>query len=131
MAVTSKRLETIYSTNVLIITDKCSEIQYSGYFLIKSLVRGNGSTHFRGGFASFNRQFIEAIPICIPTKSGELKTVLHIVELVGRMTATRHKLIEKQLSDSERERLERESESYARRIDDLVCELYGVNEIPE
>jgi hypothetical protein len=99
--------------------------------LSDSFVRANGGTHFRGGFASFNRQFIEAIPICVPKKGIERKIASRIVGRVKEVTDTKSKLVDAQISGRERERLEREVEAHEKRIDELVCELYGVKEIPE
>jgi hypothetical protein len=47
------------------------------------------------------------------------------------ITKGKKRLADVHLSDREREQLEREVEAHESQIDELVCELYGVKEIPE
>jgi len=94
-------------------------------------IRASGGTHFRGGFASFNRQFIENIPIVIPETSAEMKFSNRIIEHVQQVMYLKNQVQGDNISDQQRTMFEREIESHESRIDELVCQLYGISEIPE
>ena len=94
-------------------------------------IKANVTTHFRGGFASFNRQFIEQVPIKLPETASERRDADRIVERVRRIIEAKKRLQGTTLGQHERERLERQVEAHESGIDALVCRLYGVDEIPE
>ena len=93
-------------------------------------IKVNISTHFRGGFASFNRQFIEQVPIKLPETAAERRDAERISERVRQIIDAKRKLQRATLGQNERERLERQVEAHEAAINQLVCGLYGVDEIP-
>ena len=94
---------------------------------MKETIRDN----FRGGYLSLNKQFLGLLPIKIPRDDGEKEASRGIAARGIQIIAVKKRLATPGLSDREREQLEREIEGHERRIDELVCELYGVKEIPE
>jgi hypothetical protein len=94
---------------------------------MKATIRDN----FRGGYLSLNKQFIGLLPIKIPQNPDEKKISEKIARRASQTLGIRSKLSDIHLSDRERDQLEREIEAYETQIDALVCELYGVKEVPE
>jgi len=89
------------------------------------------SSHFHSGYFPANKQFIKNIPIRIPKTKDEKLLAGKIVTRVQRITAAKTSKNIAKIGISERERIEREIEAYEYEIDELVCQLYGVNEIPD
>ena len=89
------------------------------------------SAPFRGGFHSANRQFIEPLLIrrIDPSSAADLKMRDDLVVLVGQMLALQKKLREtRPESKDERHELERQIQRADEKIDDQVCDLYGLDE---
>jgi len=99
--------------------------------LADSLIKHAARYRFRGGFSSYNKQFIEGLPIKIPEARAERKLADQIAERVERVIDAKKQLQKGALGDRAVERLQREIEAHEQRIDELVCRLYGVDEIPE
>jgi hypothetical protein len=97
--------------------------------LIDVFVKSRSRYHFRGGFASYNRQFIKAIPIKIPKTKAEKETARMISERVQRAIQLWSQL-QNQEGDHERSRTEREIESQGAAISSLVLRVYGIDTIP-
>jgi hypothetical protein len=89
------------------------------------------SSHFHGGYFPANKQFIQELPIKIPRTKAEKEQSEQISSYVETIIKTKYKVQNNKLSDRERERFEREIEANESRIDELVCELYGVDKIPD
>ncbi len=102
-----------------------------GSQMANAFICASGGTHFRGGYCSFNRQFIGQLPIKIPTTCEDKEIAAQISSYVQKVIETKTMLQRNKLSDRERDRHERKIEAHEARIDELVCELYGVDEIPE
>lgn len=94
---------------------------------MKKTVRDN----FRGGYLSLNRQFLGLLPIKLPETDREKLLAGRISERVTKVIQSKKRLLSTRLSQHERTRVEREIEAYESEIDEFVCELYGVKEIPE
>jgi hypothetical protein len=99
--------------------------------LADSFIKHAARYRFRGGFSSYNKQFIEGLPIKIPEARAERKLADQIVERVERVIEAKKQLQKGAVGDRAVERLQREIEAHEQRIDELVCRLYGVDEIPE
>ena len=98
--------------------------------LAEKYIRATVSTHFRGGFASYNRQFIEELPIKLPETAAEKKLAERIVSAVRGIMGAKVKLRDGKLSDRERRTLEGDVENLEQRIDQAVFDLYGVEGLP-
>jgi hypothetical protein len=85
--------------------------------------------HFRGGFVSYNKQFIKAIPVKIPETRSERDLARRISERVQRVIQLWAQL-QSQDGDHERSRIEREIESQGDGISKLVLRIYGVESVP-
>jgi hypothetical protein len=94
---------------------------------MKETIRDN----FRGGYLSLNKQFLGLLPITVPQDKGEKEAAMRIADRSLRIIETKKRLVISYLSDRETAQLEREIEAHEKRIDELVCELYGMKEIPE
>jgi hypothetical protein len=88
------------------------------------------TTRFHSGWFAYNKQYIEQIPIKIPEAGQERKLADEIVQRVERIIAAKKRLQNGALGGRAVERFEREIEAHEKRIDGLVCRLYGVDEIP-
>lgn len=85
------------------------------------------STRFAGGFYAYNRQYIKALPIVIPTASPQMALRDQIIAFAKKIMSLYQNI--STISDSSRwELLEREAIVYEEKIDDLVYELYGLTE---
>lgn len=98
--------------------------------LAEHYIRASVSTHFRGGFASYNRQFIDGLPIKIPKTEAEKKLAKRITETVKTIMDAK-KTAHETMSDGDRARLESKIEAYEKRADQAVFELYGVQSFPD
>jgi len=94
---------------------------------MKKTIRDN----FRGGYLSLNKQFLGLLPIKIPQNKDENNAARRIAAKSFQLIDAKKRLMTSRLSDRERIQIEREIEAHKARIDELVCELYGVKEIPE
>lgn len=88
------------------------------------------TTKFHSGWFAYNKQYIEQVPICVPQGKDQERTAKGIADRVERVRSSMASLRKKKLTNRERERLHREIEAHEERIDELVCELYGVDGIP-
>ena len=88
------------------------------------------TTRFHSGWYAYNKQYIEQIPIKLPETAQERKLADQIVERVERIIEAKKQLQKGAAGDRAVERLQREIEAHEQRIDELVCRLYGVDEIP-
>jgi len=89
------------------------------------------SMTFRGGFYSANRQFIERLPMrCIDFENpAEKKMHDDLVALVDRMLELNKRLAPiRNTSCNERDEIQREIERTDHKIDNLVYDLYGLDE---
>ncbi len=89
------------------------------------------TTRFHSGWYAYSKSYLEQIPIKLPKTSQDKKLAIQISSFVDKIIKAKSKLRENKLSDRERERLERDIEANESRIDELVCELYGVDKIPD
>ena len=80
--------------------------------------------------AVVRNEYIEQIPIKIPATTQEQGLADQIAERVPLIIEAKRQLQESRGGDRAQERLEREIESHQQRIDALVCQLYGVDEVP-
>jgi type I restriction-modification system DNA methylase subunit len=87
------------------------------------------TTRFHSGWYAYNKQYIEQVPIKLPESAQERRHADQIAERVERIIAAK-KQLQRGGSDRAIERLQREIEGHEQRIDELVCRLYGVDEIP-
>jgi type I restriction-modification system DNA methylase subunit len=88
------------------------------------------TTRFHSGWYAYNKQFIEQIPVKLPETTQERKLAGQIAERVERIIEVKKQLQKGVAGDRAVERLEREIEAHERQIDERVCRLYGVDEIP-
>ncbi|MEI7879383.1 MAG: N-6 DNA methylase [bacterium] len=79
------------------------------------------STPFRGGYIALNRQYIEQLPIVVPRERAA-GTLRNLVEAILAL----HKEAAVAKSPHDKGALERQIHAATRQIDELVCELYGV-----
>jgi hypothetical protein len=98
--------------------------------LAESYIRTTVSTHFRGGFASYNRQFIEQLPIKLPTTPEDKKLAARITQSVRAIMDAKTALRQPKLSDRETKQHEAAIEAHEKRIDEAVFALYGVDGLP-
>ncbi len=89
------------------------------------------TTRFHSGWYAYSKAYIAQTPIKLPETAAERRDADRIIELVREIIDAKKKLQAPGLGDRERERVERIVESHERRIDELVCRLYGVDEIPD
>jgi hypothetical protein len=89
------------------------------------------TTPFHSGWYAYNKQYIEQIPIKLPANAEERKLADQIDQRVRRIIDAKKQLRKGGVGDRAGERLEREIEGDQQRIDELVCRLYGVDEIPD
>jgi hypothetical protein len=87
------------------------------------------TTRFHSGWYAYNKQYIEQIPLVLPHNAQQKKTASHIIERVERIIEVKTQL-QGGLGEHAAERSQREVEALEKRIDELVCELYGVDEVP-
>lgn len=87
------------------------------------------NSRFGGGYYSFNRQYIEPIPIRpIDFKSSNDKALHdHLVALVERMLDL-HKRVSEAKTPADKDRLQRQIDATDQEIDRLVYDLYGLTE---
>jgi len=76
-------------------------------------------------------RFLRDIPILVARSASQKKHASQISSYVEKIIKTKTKVQNNKLSDREQERFEREIEANESRIDELVCELYGVDKIPD
>ena len=88
------------------------------------------TTCFHSGWYAYNKQFIERLAIKVPETAAENQLSERISERVRQIIEAKRKLADAQLSDREQAQLGREVEAHEGKIDELVCELYGLKEIP-
>ena len=86
---------------------------------------------FHGGYFGANKQYIKDLPIKIPESNKDHRLAGQVARRAQEVHNAKKKLQTGRLSDRERERLEREIEAYESEIDELVCQLYGIDEIPD
>jgi hypothetical protein len=89
------------------------------------------STTLRGGWFRPFPQFMGQLPIKIPKTREQEQLAKQVSDRVIRIIKGKKRLADGRLSDRDREQVDREVEAHEKEIDELVCELYGVKEIPE
>jgi hypothetical protein len=92
-------------------------------------IRTNG-TPFRGGYLNCEIRFIRELPVKLPSTPAEKKLAARIADSVKAIMAAKTSLQNTMLSGHERSQLERTVETYEKRIDTDVFELYGVAGLP-
>lgn len=85
------------------------------------------STRFGGGFYAYNKQYIKALPIVIPSDSIQVGLRDRMIAFVKK-TMSLYENISTVSDSSRRELLEREATVYEEKIDDLVYEMYCLSE---
>ena len=88
------------------------------------------TTPFHSGWFAYNKQFIEQIPIKLPTTPEEKKLAERITQSVRTIMDAKAALRAPKLSDGEMTRLEAAIEANEKRIDEAVFALYGVEGLP-
>ncbi len=81
------------------------------------------STPFRGGYIALNKQYIEQMPIAIPSEGASI--ALH--NIVDRIMSL-HKQVAVAKSPPDKEAFERQIYAANREIDRLIYELYGLTD---
>jgi type I restriction-modification system DNA methylase subunit len=103
------------------------------------------SNHFHGGYYPANKQYLQHLPIKLPTTAEDKRLAGRIVESVRAIMDAKAKLRAPAppfsgvkgrlkpagLSDRETKSLEAEVEAHEKRIDEAVFALYGVDGLPE
>ncbi|MHB1034587.1 MAG: Eco57I restriction-modification methylase domain-containing protein [Pirellulales bacterium] len=89
------------------------------------------TTRFHSGWYAYSKLYLAQLPIKIPETAAEKKHARQVVERVLRIVEVKKSRAAGNLSDRERERLEREAESHEQGIDKIVAQLYGVDESPD
>ena len=85
------------------------------------------STHFSGGLFAYNKQYIQSLPIIIPVNQLQMNLRDQITDLAKKVMGLYQNMATS--SDSLRkELLMREATVYEERIDELVYDLYGLND---
>jgi hypothetical protein len=112
------------------------EVNFSIYYLLGVLnsslldwIVKLTSSKFGGGYYSFNRQYIEPLPIRTIDFSDPADKARHdrMVNLVQRMLDL-HRQLQAANSEASKQRLQREIDATDEKIDALVYELYGLTE---
>jgi len=87
------------------------------------------SSPYRGGYYSYNRQYIENIPICLIDSSNPTEKVQHdkLVALVESMLELQKKYHDAKM-EGDKELYERQIKIVDAQIDKLVYDLYGLTE---
>jgi hypothetical protein len=89
------------------------------------------TTKFHSGWYAYNKQYIEQLPIKLITTREEKIKEKQIVGRVDKILEIKSLIQNKKLSDREIDNYQRQLDSYEEQINELVCELYGVEKIPE
>ena len=84
------------------------------------------STRFSGGFFAYNKQYIQDLPIVLPSDKQKEAIASQINIMVDKVSAI-YKEIESNKS-SKNELLDREAKVYEEKIDQLAYDLYGITE---
>ncbi len=93
-------------------------------------IRTNG-TPFRGGYLNCEIRFIRDFPVFMPETAEHKKLAKMVDDSANAITKAKHKLRSNKLSDRERQSLESDIENLARRIDQAVLDLYGIDSLPD
>ncbi len=91
------------------------------------------SNHFHGGYYPANKQYLQHLPIKIPSTVEDKQLAGRITDSVRAIIVAKTRLrpgATPPLSDRERTGLETEVEAHERRIDEAVFRLYGVDGLP-
>ena len=89
------------------------------------------TTPFHSGWFAYNKQFIEQIPIKLPTTSEDKRLAQRITASVQAIMAAKAALRAEGLSDRQRNQHEAAVEAHEKRIDEAVFALYGVDGLPD
>jgi len=89
------------------------------------------TTRFHSGWYAYGRLYLAQLPIKLPETAQERKLADQVVERVERIIDAKKHLQTGVAGDRAVERLQREIEGHEQQIDELVCRLYGVDEIPD
>jgi len=99
--------------------------------LIERDIRQKNGPGFRGGYLNCEIRFLRDVPIQLPKSDMQKRTANQIIVRVKKVLGMKIELQSERLSDREKQQQERNIEAYESEIDDLVCQLYGVDEIPD
>lgn len=89
------------------------------------------TTRFHSGWYAYSNAYLAQLPIKLPQAASERRDAERISERVREIIDAKKTLQRTTLGQRERERLERQVEAHEAAIDELVCRLYGVGEIPD
>ena len=84
-------------------------------------------THFSGGFFAYNKQYIQSLPIVIPTGQLEINIRDQIIDL-SKKIFNLYQTSAVPLGRKNAELLTREAIVYEEKIDAFVYELYGLTD---
>ena len=88
------------------------------------------TTPFHSGWFAYNKQFIEQLPIKLPTTAAEKKLAAQITESVRTIMDAKAALRQPKLSDRETNQRETAIEAHEASINRAVFALYGVDGLP-
>lgn len=94
-------------------------------FLLRSM-----SSYFQGGYFPANKQFIQHLPIRLPTTNDERERAVQVVALVKDLEEFQRRRLSSVLGENERTRLERQMEATRNALDKLVLNIYELDSIP-
>ena len=98
--------------------------------LIEQQIRQRNGPGFRGGYLNCEIRFLRDIPIQLPASRSQEKATTEIADRVRQIMVQKNLLQAPLIDDTKKGRLGREIEAHEIRINELVCQLYGVDEIP-
>jgi len=88
------------------------------------------TTRFHSGWYAYSTRYLAQLPIKLPTTAQDRKLADAIAERVQRIIAAKKDIAKNRGNDRAIERLQREIEGHEQQIDELVCRLYNVGDIP-
>jgi hypothetical protein len=84
------------------------------------------STRFSGGFFAYNKQYIQDLPIILPSDKNKESIASQIISMVDKIDVL-YKEVDSHDS-SNKELLNREAKVYEEKIDRLVYDLYNITD---
>jgi hypothetical protein len=98
--------------------------------LIERILHQTG-TKFRGGYLNCEIRFIKDLPVKLPVTKAEVAAAAQIERAVHQIVKAKPRLLTDELSDRERQSVERDVENLERIIDHHVLDLYGIDSLPD
>ncbi len=89
------------------------------------------SSHFHGGYYPANKQYLQHLPIKIPTTAADRTLAERITQSVRAIMDAKAALRQPTLSDRETKQHQAAIEAHESRINEAVFVLYGVKGLPE